>query len=260
MIHAENDLLIVVPMLVCNGFSADEICSLSGSEATKSAIVDNLQQLVGKTQPGDRIYLHFSCHGQLMSDDNGDEPDGYDEALIPYDAPRRYSKGIYEGERHLRDDELRLYLDTIRKKSGREGRVTVVFDACHSGTADRNDSDDEYIRGTTYVFAPEGYEPGKPDPKKVVWRMTAGADMAPLMVMSACHPDQLNCEYKAPDDNYYGLLTYALCTVEATAEMSVAGFFDRLKARMATLSEGRKRQQTPDLQTTHEKTPFGIGR
>ena len=33
-----------------------------------------------------------------MEDDNGDEADELDEALIPYDAQSTYQKGIYEGE------------------------------------------------------------------------------------------------------------------------------------------------------------------
>ena len=39
-------------------------------------------------------------------DDNGDEEDGLDEALIPYDAQFWYAPGEYEGQNHLRDDEL----------------------------------------------------------------------------------------------------------------------------------------------------------
>lgn len=46
----------------------------------------------------------------------------------------------------------------------------------------------------------------------------------------------------------------------AEAGTALAGFFDLLKARVARLCEGRKRQQTPDLQSTHEEKLFGIGR
>lgn len=260
-IHAGNDLLLVLPMLARNGFRTVDIACLSGAEATKAAVVGELERLGRKTRAGDCIYIHFSCHGQLMADDNGDEPDGYDEALIPYDAPRRYSKGVYEGGRHLRDDELRLYLDGIRRRAGPAGNVVAVFDACHSGSADRDGNDDEYVRGTTYVFAPEGYDPPEIDPEKVVWRMSAGAELAPLTVLSACRPDELNYEYKAPDGNYYGMLTYALCAgAEVRAKITVAGFFGLLKARVARLSEGRRRAQTPDLQSTHEDKTFRIGR
>lgn len=94
-----------------------------------------------------------------MADDNGDETDGLDEALIPYDAPRRYQKGVYVGEKHLRDDELGSLLDDIRKKTGDKGTVTLALDACHSGTADRDKGDDVYVRGTSYVFAPKDFCP-----------------------------------------------------------------------------------------------------
>ena len=50
---------------------------------------------------GDIVYLHFSTHGQPFEDLSGDEDDGWDESIVPVDAPIEYSKGKYEGENHL---------------------------------------------------------------------------------------------------------------------------------------------------------------
>ena len=92
-----------------------------------------------------------------MEDDNGDEADELDEALIPYDAQSTYQKGIYEGENHLRDDELEKFLISIRQKIGIDGSVLITFDACHSGTANRIEEyvedDDAPIRGTNVIFS-----------------------------------------------------------------------------------------------------------
>ncbi len=115
-IHATNDIYLLKPLLIKRNFAPAHVTVLLNEQATKDAIVKALKQLAKDSRHGDYIYIHFSCHGQQMADDNGDETDGLDEALIPYDAPRRYQKGVYVGEKHLRDDELGSLLDDIRKK------------------------------------------------------------------------------------------------------------------------------------------------
>lgn len=37
------------------------------------------------TRPGDTVFIYFSGHGTQVPDDNGDEADGIDECLLPYD-------------------------------------------------------------------------------------------------------------------------------------------------------------------------------
>ena len=128
-IHATNDRNIIIPMLKKNGYKNENIKILLNENATKAAIIKGLNDLNKRSRKGDFIYIHFSCHGQQMADDNGDEPDGLDEALIPYDAKRRYAKGMYEGNNHLRDDELEYHLEKVRAKIGNTGNLTVVLDA-----------------------------------------------------------------------------------------------------------------------------------
>ena len=114
-IHATNDIYLLKPLLIKRNFAPAHVTVLLNEQATKDAIVKALKQLAKDSRHGDYIYIHFSCHGQQMADDNGDETDGLDEALIPYDAPRRYQKGVYVGEKHLRDDELGSLWEIMRK-------------------------------------------------------------------------------------------------------------------------------------------------
>lgn len=66
---------------------------------------------------GDILLVHYSGHGTYVKDRNGDEADGYDEALYLYD-------GV------LIDDDIREILDKIP-----EGvTVVLMFDSCFSGT------------------------------------------------------------------------------------------------------------------------------
>ena len=48
---------------------------------------------------GDIVYLHFSCHGQPVEDLDGDEKDGWDESIVPYDAWKKPISGIYDGKK-----------------------------------------------------------------------------------------------------------------------------------------------------------------
>ena len=58
--------------------------------------------------------------------------------------------GVYEGKKHILDDQLNVYVKRLRKKIGNTGFLYVVIDACHAGTASR--ANDETIRGTHVGF------------------------------------------------------------------------------------------------------------
>lgn len=260
-IHATNDIYLLKPLLIKRNFAPAHVTVLLNEQATKDAIVKALKQLAKDSRHGDYIYIHFSCHGQQMADDNGDETDGLDEALIPYDAPRRYQKGVYVGEKHLRDDELGSLLDDIRKKTGDKGTVTLALDACHSGTADRDKGDDVYVRGTSYVFAPKDFVP----PAVVCTDSTlkeiySQPGMASMTVIAACMPEQLNYEYRSPHGFYYGSLTYALWEIMRKNEsLPFSRLCELLKNRVDELKPRRGKTQIPLLKTNDEKGIFRIG-
>lgn len=213
-IHSNNDLHLLLPQLKRLGF---HINTLADKQATKKNILQALQHLIQQLKAGDNICLHFSCHGQQMEDDNGDEADGLDEALIPYDARLTYQKGFYEGENHLRDDELEKFLISIRQKIGITGSVLVTFDACHSGTANRIEEyvedDDATIRGTNVIFTSNPFYIA-PDSKHVErkTRLTQQNDLSPICIISACQPFQRNFEIKVEND-YYGTLSYSFYNI-----------------------------------------------
>ncbi len=261
-IHATNDSKIVLPMLKQYGYKDAHVNVLLNDKATKSNIVDALSGMCKQAKAGDYIYIHFSCHGQQMLDDNEDEPDGLDEAIIPYDAHRRYSKGIYEGENHLRDDELGAFLNKIRTKIGTKGNLTVVLDACHSGTADRDADDEWYARGTSYIFAPDGFRIKVPDKTNTSFELHKGKNMAPITVFAACQPDEINYEYKsAVDSTFYGSLSYALCKVLKTnLEKPNTEVYKLLNAQIQMMFAGRRRKQTPYFESTDDRKIFKISR
>ncbi|MBN1102108.1 MAG: caspase family protein [Deltaproteobacteria bacterium] len=93
-------------------------------DATGKAMRKAIKGLVAKAKEGDSIVIQFSGHGSFVPDLDGDEPDGTDECLCPYDVK---TKGP------ITDDELFELL-----RSGQPGvKVLMISDSCHSGTVAR---------------------------------------------------------------------------------------------------------------------------
>ncbi len=61
------------------------MAKLLDDQATKAAMVKAMSDLIGKASKGDSLVITFSGHGTYQPDEDGDEADGLDEALCPYD-------------------------------------------------------------------------------------------------------------------------------------------------------------------------------
>ncbi len=205
-IHGENDVNLVSATLKKQGFSVNTILN---KKAVASAIRESFKQLMQKVAVGDIVYIHFSGHGQSYEDMSGDEDDGWDEAIVPYDARNMYIKGVYEGSNHILDDELETYFTAIRKKIGAKGFLYVVLDACHMGGASRGEeSDDEiFVRGSDNGFSPHQ--------KRYIPKIDRRGNMpvshinglSEICIIEACRSYQSNAEIKQ-GANYYGPLSY----------------------------------------------------
>lgn len=125
-IHSCNDVPLIKNILLSQGFKENNIKVLEDSLATKKGIINSLENLLIESGEGDVVVIHFSGHGQRIYDDNGDESDFADEALIPYDAYQQWSD-FYKGENHLRDDEIGEYLIKLRKKIGPKGNIIFLL-------------------------------------------------------------------------------------------------------------------------------------
>ena len=238
-INGDKDLPIVRDMLLANGFQSKDIVELKNESATADAIRKALDALVGKAAKGDVIYIHFSGHGQQITDLHGDEEDGFDEAWIPIDAQFSYAKGKYEGENHIVDDQLNQWLSQLRSKVGTTGKITVVADACHSGGGSRGDEDEtEYVvRGTSDAFViPGNTKPFSGEVGTIDW-----------IFISACKSYQCNYEYKGT-----GSLTYALGQQKANLSSTPAQQVQR--SIRSTIANIIPFTQTPVLEASVEGT------
>ena len=216
-INGDKDVPLVQAMLKNAGFKS--VMTLVNRQATKTGIVGAFKRMTASCKYGDVVYIHYSGHGQQMTDVHNDERDGLDECWIPYDACRKAS-ATYHGERHLTDDELNVYLNAIRNKIGAKGKLLVVIDACHSGDGTRGD-DEDIVRGVEDTLkvdslnarglyetfeAIKSFFMGDNGKEKII-----NAKAKPLaerwITISACRSDQVNIEMKKPA---VGKLTYAL--------------------------------------------------
>ena len=236
-INGDKDVPLVQGMLKSAGFKS--VTTLVNRQATKVGIVGAFKRLTASCKQGDVVYIHYSGHGQQMTDVHNDEKDGLDECWIPYDAYRKAS-ATYHGEKHLTDDELNVYLNAIRHKIGARGKLLVVIDACHSGDGTRGD-DDEVVRGVEDTLVVDSLNArGLYEVFEMVRSLVMGDNSRQKIIndkakplaerwitISACRSNQVNSEMKKPA---VGKLTYALWTEQKkSGKVSNEEFMRRIR-------------------------------
>ena len=215
-IHGKNDIDMLNTTLKKSGVS---VSCLYDRGATKAGISKALNVLASQCKVGDIVYLHFSTHGQPFEDLSGDEDDGWDESIVPVDAPIEFTKGKYEGENHLIDDELHEYCTKIRKAIGTKGMLYVVIDACHAGKASMGIEED-VIRGTKAGFTRSGkyYRPQKIE-KGNYYNIPSSPTLGKVVFIEACRSYQVNKEI-VENGKYYGALSYYINQVLSKQELT----------------------------------------
>ncbi len=95
---------------------------LLNSAAKRAPILAAIDRLLTGAKSGDTLAFCYAGHGSKVKDRNGDESDGYDEVICPYDWPL-----------YISDDDLRAKFAKIPAGVTLE----VFLDSCYSGTATR---------------------------------------------------------------------------------------------------------------------------
>ena len=227
-INGDKDIDYVLEMLVAMGYT--DVVTLKNAQATKTAMVDAFALLAARCQKGDKVYVHYSGHGQMITDLDGDESlkwsgrhSLWDESWIPYDAYMVYGK-MDDGSKHFTDDEVAVCLTAVREAIGDHGELVVVVDACHSGDATCGE-EIAPLRGVGVKFNM---------PRNSSVQQVAEPVTEQWLTISACKPFQLNMEMSQPQ---VGKLTYALYMIGA-------GVFDldseELQQRLTKFMEENK--------------------
>ena len=123
----ENDVKNVYQTLRINGFPRTGIKILLNEKATFDNIMKGIHWLLDGGEPGDVAFHYHSGHGTEITDTSGDEPKGYDQAIIAYDSDWDNGKMIV--------DDI-LYKEY--SKNAVKGMLSeTFFDTCYSGTGTR---------------------------------------------------------------------------------------------------------------------------
>ncbi len=274
---AEEDALAMRELLIKHyGFHADEIKLLLGAEATAANIVAEFRRLlIAETRPGDRIFFHYSGHGSRVPDDDGDEADGFDEVLAPYDVALQ---GADSFANIIRDDLIGALIGELK---GRQ--AVLVFDSCHSGTISRATGNapagaaakPRYLPAPAELRSlqtssravgggPAGYdvsdfaaEAGSRqlrvrDLKLVKEKLDDST--ARIAVISAAQAGQLAYPVKVAGGGDRGALSYLFTETQRERALSFNELRAQITTRMATYNSG-KRQQSPVFEVL---TPFPL--
>jgi hypothetical protein len=166
---------------------------LTDRRATTAAILEGLAWLVDGAASGDALVFHYSGHGSQVPDRNGDERDGLDEILCPYDL---------EWEHPLTDDDLAAAVVPIPKGA----LLTVILDCCHSGTGLREPSRNG--SGIRHRYLP--HLAGPSDFPRPVRRFGASTAKTNAVLIAACRDDQTSADAHI-EGKYRGAHTWYLC-------------------------------------------------
>lgn len=180
------------------GFEEANIKTLVNEQATRRAILDAFQQhLIAQAKPGDIVVFHYSGHGSQMKDaEGGDEPDQYDETIVPQDSRK---PGVFD----IPDDSINGLLQLLSEKTE---NVTFIFDSCHSGTVAR-------AAGKVRTVEKDDRPPPPPDSFVAGARGAAEGDTgwrpenAKYVLLSGSRSNQLSHEYVA-EGKANGAFTY----------------------------------------------------
>jgi uncharacterized caspase-like protein len=141
-----NDVKLMKRLLIDSlGFEASQIKTLTNEQATKRAIMQAIDEwLINGTGQDDQALLFYSGHGYYQKDLNGDESDPFDETLVAHDAQlvsNTESPPVFKNL--ILDDEIHTRVQRLSNR-----KVTLVIDACHSGTMTRslNGVDPKFVR------------------------------------------------------------------------------------------------------------------
>ena len=210
-------------------------------------ILAGMAALVAGMVAGDEAVFHFSGHGTLIRDRNGDEASGLDSCLCPldYNAPASAGGGV------VTDDEIRALLVN---RVPRGARLYVILDCCHNGTG--CDIRYKYEDFSVLLRPPSART-------SAVWRTqqksfvqgkytdTAGE----VYMISGCRDEQTSADAYI-NNAFAGALTYAIFAILRANQASIRTYsWSALLRDLRYFMRVNKYDQIPQIMTGQLITP-----
>ncbi len=204
---------------------------LTDAHATTAAIVSGLHWLVDDAAPGDVLVFHYSGHGSQVPDRHGDEADGLDEIICPYDL---------DWDNPFTDDDLYA----IVRNTQVTVNLTVILDSCHAGTGLRELTAGGVAARGRWLDPPERlHRQTRTD--LAMRRFGATAAECGAILIAGCRSDQTSADAEI-DGEYHGALTFYLC--RAIEELSFTASYRAVIARTRQLLQENGYEQVPQLE------------
>jgi hypothetical protein len=216
---------------------------------TRANILAGWQEHFAQAGAGDVVFFHYSGHGSQTRSSDPNEPDGYDETIVPHDSR---TTGIYD----IADKELATLILEVEQRGA---QVLVFLDCCHAGGGTRAltaaavrtcPADNRARPRSTYLAGTRG------------WKATlreAPSGWLPLgkhLLLAACRDDELSYEYRAPGERqWHGAASYFFhrALAAATPDITWARIHDQVLAQVHATYPA----QTPQLEGPGQLTLMG---
>lgn len=256
-----NDVELIVCVLQDKfGFSPENITLLQDEKATREGILGAMDTLVESVRKNDIVVIHYSGHGSQMTDREGDEADGLDETIVPYDSGRNGYPN-----KDITDDEIYLRLLKLTQVTP---FVTLIFDCCHSGTISR----DPFGANSRWIEPDKRLVeqlPPSPIPTDAIGIISDGrrdlgaSGWLPLgkkyVLIAGCRDEESSYEYTFTQSEKvitHGTLTYFLCQELFKAEPGTT-YRDIFEKASIEVNAVRSRQH-PQMEGARDREIFGV--
>ena len=251
-ISSGNDVPLIKNALLKQDFKESDINILKDEQATKAGIVKAIDALIESSRAGDIVVIHFSSHGEQIEDDNGDETDGLDECIVPFDAIFSHSEEEFKklAPAFFRDDEFGDKVILLRNKLGKGGDLLVILDACHSASGTRGGT--EKVRGNQSPMVSKDFDKNKMNAKdndgvfKENTKTKLNKDAATYVIISGAQAQELNSECRDDRGIAVGSLSYAISKTLLTMDGKVT--YRNLFAQVEDVMRGKAPKQKPAIE------------
>ncbi len=238
------------------GVPTSNITLLRDEDATRDGILKAFDTLADRVGQDDIVVIHYSGHGSKVLDREGDEPDCWDETIVPHDAGRSP-----EPFREITDDEIYLWLLRLTERTL---YVTLIFDCCHSGSITR----DLFGDASRWLEPDERpLEELPPSPiasefvKNVVEarRDVGTSGWLPLgkryVLLAGCRDEESSYEHQVGSTKY-GALTHFLNQelIKAEPGATYRDVFERASTNVTAV----KMYQHPQMEGARDRELFGV--
>ncbi|HEY6830722.1 MAG TPA: caspase family protein, partial [Gemmatimonadaceae bacterium] len=237
------------------GFPQENVTLLTDAAATKEAILRGLDDIVDATNRGDVALFYYAGHGSRL-DAKISKASGFTTALCPVDVTTGGGNPYF-----LLDDELHERLLDLAERTS---FITVIIDACHSGTVTRDLFGDKVRSMNAGPEAAEAYGsyvvPRRRPPRSAGDGAKGPSGWVSLsdnyVLIAGCRDEEVSNEFEAQSGEKHGVLTYFLTQelVRATSGTSYRDVFERVAANVTS----RKPGQHPQMEGRVDRDIFGV--